>query len=217
MIEYYEAFIEYFMGLNLSGQILTGILIIVGLIATGYIIYGAIWIAYQSIKFSVILTVIVIYLVIALVTVSISAIANEGNIGKLWSKKSQDIQKIISSAYNFDKSPVESHKSVKKPKFNTAPPVIILEQTKDLSTTSTLDKKIIPKTKIDENYATDIEEIYPIQEQKIKISDEEIQSLKKQGFCPNCGNKFTPKMQNVLDEMSFTFCESCGEKFYKRD
>ena len=71
MIEYYEAFIDYFMSLDLSGQILTGILIIVGLIAVGYIIYGAIWIAYQSVKFSLVLTVIAVYLSIALISINL--------------------------------------------------------------------------------------------------------------------------------------------------
>jgi len=142
MIEYYEAFLDYFMGLSLSAQILTGFLIIIGLVAIGYIIYGSLWITYQSIKFSIVLSVICIYLVFASINIAISLITDVENVGILWSKTSHGIQKIISDTYNFDKNtPAEPKVSaVIKPR-KPSPPVIIINKSNPIDNSSLINEK----------------------------------------------------------------------------
>ena len=214
MGNYFRVFIEYFSGLELPAQILTGVLLVLLLIGVGYLIYGSLWIAYQSVKISIVLTVISIYFWIAITVLIITLIADSQKVGDIWNQSTQNMKWFVSKAYpqkngeslEYKKVEIET-KSQLKP--NNAV-VIIKENTADNSQSSEINiKSPIIESKIEEKEP-------PLPEKRFE-DEEEFEREPEKYYCPNCGNAFTNRMMLVLSEKPFTcFCEHCGEKFYKK-
>ena len=211
MGNYFRGFIEYFSGLELPAQILTGVLLVLLLIGVGYLIYGSLWITYQSVKISIVFTVLNIYFWVTVAVLFITLIADSQKVGELWKLSTQNMKWFVSKAYpqkngeslEYQKVEIET-KSQLKP--NNAV-VIIKENILDNSQKSEVNISPIIESKTGEK------EI-PLPEKRFE-DEEEFEHKEEKYFCPNCGHSFTNRMMLVLSDKPFTFCENCGEKFYK--
>ncbi|MHA1338718.1 MAG: TFIIB-type zinc ribbon-containing protein [Promethearchaeota archaeon] len=189
----FNNFVDWFMKLDLIAQIFVGILIILGLILIGYIIYGILWLVYQIIKFVIVISIILVYGSIATIFMVFESfilpfkLISVGKYEFQWKKIGYHIQMIFIKAYH-----IKSKKMPQKPIFkeNIEKKIKAEASSKDeLLSVATLGAN-------EENY-------------KSEISANEIeQSL----YCPNCGNKFSNKMMLMVAERQYTFCELCGYK-----
>lgn len=80
---YYDQFIQMFSSLDLAGQILTGILIILLAVGIGYLVYGILWLAFQMTKAGILIAIISTYLHFVILKLILVAIM-EGNIQAEW-------------------------------------------------------------------------------------------------------------------------------------
>lgn len=208
----YTAFIEWFMTLQYPGQIMTGVLMILALIAVGYILYGTVWLAYQIVKASILFSIIVVYLTIVWMIISIEIVftifgaIEKERVVHTWNMAGYHIKNLLFKAYPSEKReaptrPVmkgsENQGKLSYPTKNpTATPVIIVEEEAPVSETG---------NRVDAK-----------QQNSGSNTEVETPELPK-FFCPNCGIEFSPRMIDRLKSNTYTFCEACGEKFYRRD
>jgi hypothetical protein len=226
LIALYNQFLSWFLALSIPGQFLTAIFIILGCIAVGYIIYGSFWLAFQIIKASIVTSVIMIYLTITGIILTIELIADRTRLEDDWAEVCYNVKYFLGKAYprQDEALPMKPVRKVAQASVGTQsvsqvqtrsqqPPVIIIRRD-ELKTVQE------PKT-AQEATATYSENKLSIPEQRFDSDIQEQSHPAPQAineyFCPSCGNKFSPRMVNVLKDQPFTFCEHCGEKFYRRE
>ena len=204
MENYFRGFIEYFSGLELPAQILTGILLVLLLIGVGYIIYGSLWIAYQSVKISILLTVITIYFWITITVLFITLIADSQKVGDIWKQSSHNIKWFVNKAYPQKNGEFSEYQKIEiKSQLKPNPAVVIIEEnTSDNSQPTELNNN-------NQTESTTLEKEIPLPETRFENEEEH---KEEQYYCPNCGHSFTTRMMHVLSERDFTFCENCGER-----
>ncbi|MCP4763023.1 MAG: hypothetical protein GY870_14690 [archaeon] len=222
LLDALNAFKEWFLTLALPAQILTSALIILGIIAICYIIYGTLWLTYQIVKAAIVLVIIQIYLSIVAIILIITLISDYRNLGNQWSKVSHNIQRIISKAYPSENGQVTARplqvdnmihsKNNNRPTNATQGPVVIIRQNQKPQ----YEIRTPVKNKVDEYKDPGLplpESRYIHENQSGSLSEDTLGS----SFCPNCGAKFSSKMSSILKEKTFTFCEICGKKFMERN
>lgn len=198
---YLQNFVHWFLSLELPAQIITGILLILAFIGIGYAIYGILWLVYQIVKGSIIGTIIIIYLSIALVIGIFQIIflvlgENPESIRHYWATVGYNIKYIVAKAYHAKTMPQKPVKNAPNPsntklEVKQGPIVILKEEGSDSNNQN---------TSAQQNVKDDIQP-----------------SITTKLFCPRCGSEFSSKMIDVLKERAFTFCEICGEKFVNRE
>ncbi|MHA1112556.1 MAG: hypothetical protein ACTSRE_15795 [Promethearchaeota archaeon] len=210
---YWNLFIAWFQALALPAQILVGVFLFFGVMAIAYTIYGALWITVQSIKFSILITVISVYLTFATLGLPLVAISGPKNIPSYWTKVGENVKWFVARMY-----PVKgghSHK-VETVTYTTQsqtpavqnPPVVIIKESKSKA------EPVVHKPVQHEVYEPEpvVEEVpQPVS------SNPPAASNTNESFCPDCGEPFSDRMKYVLLDKSFTFCEECGQKIYRRD
>ncbi len=133
--QYWNLFIAWFQALALPAQILVGVFLFFGVMAIFYVIYGSLWITVQSIKFSILIAVISVYLSFALIGLPLVAISGPKNIPRYWTKVGENVKLLVARMY-----PVKgeySHK-VETVTYTTQsqnapvqnPPVVIIKEPK---------------------------------------------------------------------------------------
>lgn len=236
---FYNAFLNWFVVQPISAQIITVILIIIGFIGLGYLIYGSLWITYQAVKFSIVLTVLSIYLSFAFIVIFFTLIFDYKGVDKEWTKISGSVKSFVQWAYPAKESKhahkhhkhhehhghVHKHVIVQQvPVQQQRPAVVIIQEKKgngieapqavqnnqNAKVSNLQQSYAIPKQRIvQDDFDEDLDE---------DLGDSEVDVKEKQKmYCPNCGTEFTPRMTATLAEKSFTFCEACGEKFFRRN
>lgn len=217
---YFNQFIAWFQSLELPAQILVGIFLFFGFWVVAYAIYGSLWITIQSIKFSILITFIIVYMTFVTLGLPLVAITGPKNIPQYWTRAGENVKSLVASMY-----PVKSdHKHVQsviyttqaQPTVSQNPPIVILKESK-FKNGSMVPNVVQAQTKAPEpqvNYETtesEMEEIPQIIDPNLPVPPKAIES-----FCPDCGEPFSDRMKYVLLEKTFTFCEQCGLKIYKR-
>ncbi|MHA1729925.1 MAG: hypothetical protein ACTSWY_14525 [Promethearchaeota archaeon] len=212
IMNFYNIFLGWFSALELSAQILTILLIILGVIGIGYIVYGSFFLVYKIVKATVILTVIIIYLSLTGIILFILLIVDNEKIGQQWAQTSHNIQKFISKAYHSKGKLTARSLVTSKPDVSAAqnPPVFIFKEKSMNNTPQSQIKQHIKQ----ESKSTSIK--YQIPEKRYENSREGKPKTEKY-YCPNCGVEFTNKMMNILGEKPGVYCENCGEHFFKRE
>ncbi|MBD3350329.1 MAG: hypothetical protein GF364_02480 [Candidatus Lokiarchaeota archaeon] len=224
----YNAFLEWFVSLEVSAQIITGILIVLGLIAVGYIIYGTLWLSYQIVKASIIFSIIVTYLSIVLVILLIESVfaifglLEKEHLENQWAHISYHVKYIIAKTYptkdgKLPEKPVakvsQKPAKVEKPihqhisaqdHVNNAPVIILKRKSQEAKTE-------------DEDVRIQAEDVGQNDLVETPVEAQDDNGYGKKYFCPNCGMEFSMGMLNILKDRAYTFCEVCGEKFYQRD
>jgi hypothetical protein len=195
--KYWNLFIDWFQGLDIPAQVLVGIFLLFGAIAIIYIIYGAFWITGQSIKFSILITGISLYMSVVIIALPIVAITGPKNIPGYWRKAGDNVKWFVARMYPIKgkhKQTVESVTYTTQSAPAQNPPVVIIKE--------------VAKPKPE-----------PIVEEIKQTVDPNppAPSKARESFCPDCGEPFSDRMKYVLLEKTFTFCESCGTKIYRRD
>ncbi|TFG19818.1 MAG: zinc ribbon domain-containing protein [Promethearchaeota archaeon] len=211
--QYWNLFIAWFQALALPAQILVGVFLFFGVMAIFYVIYGSLWITVQSIKFSILISVISIYLSFALIGLPFVAISGPKNIPRYWTKVGENVKVLVARMY-----PVKgeySHK-VETVTYTTQsqtvpvqnPPVVIIKEPK-------------PKAELSAHqyHQQTVHAPEPVGEEvhHPMNTNPPTPSKARESFCPDCGEEFSDRMKYVLLDKSFTFCEECGSKIYRRE
>ncbi|MBN2157094.1 MAG: hypothetical protein JW776_13705 [Candidatus Lokiarchaeota archaeon] len=112
----FNLFLDWYVALDISAQILVGILIFMGLIAVTQIIKGVIWITKESVKASLLITFIILYLIFAGFKMAIVAIVNVKTVDNEWKHVVDNIKWLVDRFYP------------EKKKHKKQEPIIIQEQ-----------------------------------------------------------------------------------------
>ena len=211
---YWNLFIDWFQALAIPAQALVGVFLFFGLMAIIYVIYGAFWIAGQSIKFSFLMTGISLYMTAVILALPIVAITGPKNIPEYWRKAGDNVKRFVARMY-----PIKGeHKhSIETVTYSTQsapvqnPPVVIIKEPLKHKSEPVVQKSFQP------------EPIYQEPEPAVELIQAPVDpnpptpSKASESFCPDCGEPFSDRMKYVLLDKSFTFCETCGTKIYRRD
>jgi hypothetical protein len=200
---YWNQFIAWFQALAIPAQALVGLFLFFGAIAIAYTIYGAIWITVQSIKFSLLITGISIYLSFVIVGLPLVAISGPKKIPVYWNRAGENVKWFVARMYPLKgdyKHDVETvtYTTQSAPIAVQNSPVVIIKE------------PVKPK----------IEPVVQYEPKEVKAPIDPIpipKSSVSESFCPNCGASFSDRMKYVLLDKSFTFCEDCGQKIYRRN
>lgn len=173
----YNAFIGWFTGLDFPAQIIMGIFIVLSLVATGYLVYGILWLAYQAVKFSIVVSVMSVVLAAICIKMCLVLILSSENLESEWHSSLENLKWSWYFAY-----PSDEKQSLPRREENTT------------SVYKTQESPHRP-------------EVYHItQAARIRTGGRQL-------FCTNCGEQFTSRMQQMMDQRMSCFCESCGQMF----
>lgn len=99
---YYNEFIQMFSSLDLTAQILTGILIILLAIGTGYLIYGILWLALQLTKVGLLVAIISTYMHFVILKLIIVAIAEQDKLEEEWTNSVNNMKWMVNVFFPSD-------------------------------------------------------------------------------------------------------------------
>lgn len=105
-MNFYGAFLNWFTALPVLAQIFTGILIILGLVGLGYLIYGIIWLAYQLVKLTIIGTILLHYLMYVAFKMIIVVIVDSNKVEEQWGYSVKNMKWFVQVAYPSHKKEV---------------------------------------------------------------------------------------------------------------
>ena len=125
----------WFQALELPAQILVGVFLFFGVMAICYTIYGSLWIAVQSIKFSILIAVISIYLTFAILGFPLVAISGPKNIPGYWTKVGENVKWFVARMYPVkgeysNKIDTVTYTTQSQPVPVQNPPVVIIKEPK---------------------------------------------------------------------------------------
>ncbi len=174
----FNLFLVWFAGLDLAAQILTGCLILLGLIGVIQIIKGAVWIAKESVKASLLITFIILYLMFAGFKMAIVAIVDIKRADAEWKQVVENIKWLVDRFY-----------PVKKKHLKHKKPIVVVEQPEPVQPPQVY--------VIKERDKAQIEEEKPKAEYchncGSSMSMKMFEMLHQKGFafCEQCGAKYT--------------------------
>ncbi|MBD3352797.1 MAG: hypothetical protein GF364_15015 [Candidatus Lokiarchaeota archaeon] len=180
----YNAFLEWFTSLDSSGQLISGILIILGLILVGYMVYGILWLAFQIMKFSIIATIILHYMGYVLVKLLVVFFINYSEVNNQWENSTENIKWFWNQMYPSDKVQSQKQKITKK----TGLAKQQLKANAESSATEKLNTRVKPK---------------------VFYVGDNVSNM----FCTHCGTRFTDRMIEMMRNNMVCFCEKCGQMF----
>ncbi|MBN2155077.1 MAG: hypothetical protein JW776_03445 [Candidatus Lokiarchaeota archaeon] len=203
---YFEQFMAWFQALELPAQVLVAVLLFFGFIALAYIIYGSFWITIQSIKFSILVAGISIYITFVILGLPLVALSGVKNIPIYWTRAGENVKWFVASMYPLkaDAKPVKMVSYAPKTSQNS--PVVIIKE-------KNAQPKLERLQSVDYGSKTEHYHQEPSEEIPQLIDSPKV----IESFCPDCGAPFSERMKYVLSEKIFTFCEECGSKIYKRE
>ncbi len=216
IIQYWNLFIAWFQSLAIPAQALVGLFLLFGVMAIAYTIYGAFWIAIQSIKFSILIAVVSVYLTFVLLGLPLVAISGPKNIPRYWNRSEENIKWFVSRMYpvKSDGKAVETvtYTTQHQPTAAQNAPVVIIKEPKPVVESNT-QVSVQPEPQVYyKEPEPEVEEVPQYIE-----SNPAVQSEVNESFCPHCGASFSDRMKYVLLDKRFTFCEDCGTKIYRRN
>jgi hypothetical protein len=182
----FNLFLDWYVALDLAAQILVGVLIFMGLMGVTQIIKGAIWIAKESVKASLLLNFVILYLLFSGFKIAIIAIIDVKQVEKEWRHVEDNIKWLVNRFYP------EKKKYNKKNK-----PIVVVEQPQPVQPPQVY--------VIKERDTASKTEIPPKYEPESKTPQPE--------YCHNCGSSFSMKMFEMLHTKGFAFCDQCGAKY----
>jgi hypothetical protein len=184
----FNLFLDWFAAQDIAVQILVGVLIFMGLIAVTQIIKGVVWIAKESVKASLLVTFISLYLVFSGFKIAIVAIIDVKKVNAEWKHTENNIKWLINRFY-----PIKKKYTKKK-----SEPIVVVEQPEPVKP---------PQVYV-------IKEREQTNQQDIQESKPDLESKKPQvEYCHNCGCSFSMKMFEMLHTKGFAFCDQCGAKY----
>lgn len=214
--EYWNLFIAWFQALTIPAQALVGLFLFFGVMAIAYTIYGALWITVQSIKFSILISGISIYLTFVLLGLPLVAISGPKNIPRYWNRSEENIKWFVARMYPV-KNDTKSFETVTYttqtlPTVVQNPPVVIIKESRKPKSEPVVQQetKSTPQAYYEEPTA----EIEP---PKVIATNSSAPSNASESFCPDCGEPFSDRMKYVLLDKTFTYCEECGTRINRRE
>ncbi len=96
---YVERFVDYFNSQAVPVQIMLVVVIVLCFVGAGFAIYGAIWLAYQAIKISIVGTIILVYVVIAGIVLLVTAFIDPERARLMAARAGDDIEWFWFKAY----------------------------------------------------------------------------------------------------------------------
>nr|MDO8118712.1 hypothetical protein [Candidatus Sigynarchaeota archaeon] len=97
--EYVEEFIAFFNTQTVPVQVLLIAIIVLCFVGAGFVIYGAIWLAYQAIKISIVGTIILVYFLVATIILFIMAFIDPARAKVISAHAGDDIEWFWLKAY----------------------------------------------------------------------------------------------------------------------
>ena len=210
--QYWNLFIAWFQALAIPAQVVVGVFLFFGVMAIAYTIYGALWITVQSIKFSILISGISIYLTFVTLGLPLVAISGPKRIPQYWNRAGEKVKWFVARMYPIKgeyKHNFESVTYTTRPQAVAAqnPPVVIIK--------GPIKAKSEPVEQKPVHYE---EPEQVVEELPAPVSpNPPAPSKASENFCPDCGASFSDRMKYVLLDKRFTFCEDCGTKIYRRD
>nr|MDO8112307.1 hypothetical protein [Candidatus Sigynarchaeota archaeon] len=205
VVDWFNQFVTFYQAQTLSVQVLLIVLIVLGFVAAGFVVYGALWLAYQIIKISIIGSILLVYLIVISIASLFLLAIDARKIEGIWNKAGENTRCFMNKAYpskNKATAPAMAPKVVAAAIAQTAPQRIIIHVNDTASSQAVTEAT--PKQEV----AT-AREVPP----EIEIPAGPAATSERKYFCTACGTPFSSKMNTVLGQRSTCFCEHCGQKF----
>ena len=217
VVRQFNLFVDWFQALAIPAQALVGLFLFFGFVAVAYVIYGSIWITIQSVKFSLLITGISVYVTFVTLGLPLVAISGPKKIPGYWSRAGENVKWFVARMYPVKgdhKHHVESvtYTTASQPAAAQNPPVVIIKEPKSKAA-PVVQQSVQPEP---QEYFEEPEPV--VEEISVPVDpNPPAPSKASESFCPDCGASFSDRMKYVLLDKTFTFCEDCGQKIYRRD
>jgi hypothetical protein len=99
LIDFFTAFVAYFQVQTTPVQILLIVLVVLALVAAAFIVYGALWVAYQAVKGAIVGTILLIWLAIAGIVLLFTVFFDAKKTESMWKDISADMKWFANKAY----------------------------------------------------------------------------------------------------------------------
>jgi hypothetical protein len=99
VIDFFNAFVAYFQVQTTPVQVLLIVLVVLAFVAAAFIVYGALWVAYQAVKGAIVGTILLVWLAIAGIVLLFTVFFDPKKAESMWKDTSADMKWFANKAY----------------------------------------------------------------------------------------------------------------------
>jgi DNA-binding transcriptional regulator YdaS (Cro superfamily) len=204
VIDGFNGFVAYFQAQDSPVQVLLIALTVLAFIAAGFVIYGAVWVAYQAVKGAIVGTILLVWLTIAGIVLLVMVCIDAAKAELAWQQARADMKWFAEKAY----SPKIKAASPVATSISAAAHPLAMQQ-------STGPQHIVIRVNDAPRAAPTIAPAAKHAREVPAGIDMTIAS--KKSYCTACGSLFSNQMHAMLDRNTACFCEHCGQQFTRQD
>lgn len=183
--DWLDSFITYFQAQAPPVQLMLGIMVILGFIGLGFVIYGALWLTFQVIKAAIVGTVLLVYLAGAAVGCFFMLFLDPARIPATWIEVKRNMAWWIDRTY--------------PPRHPRPAASCDHRDAGDLPACPLPTTRIVIEPGVASPVASRVN--------RGPRNDGAV------FFCTSCGTPFSTGMQGMLVTKQACFCETCGQQF----
>ncbi len=99
VIDFFDAFVAYFQAQTTPVQVLLIVLVVLTFVAAAFIVYGALWVAYQAVKGAIVGTILLVWLAIAGIVLLFTVFFDPKKAEFMWNATTADMKWFANKAY----------------------------------------------------------------------------------------------------------------------
>jgi hypothetical protein len=99
IVDFFNEFVAYFQSQTVPVQALLIVLAVLAFVAAGFVVYGALWVAYQAVKGAIVGTILLVWLAIAGVVLLFTVFFDAKKAESMWKDISADMKWFANKAY----------------------------------------------------------------------------------------------------------------------
>ncbi|MBD3187648.1 hypothetical protein GF325_12510 [Candidatus Bathyarchaeota archaeon] len=202
IVYHFNNFIAYFEAQEPGIQFLIGLLIVLGFIAAGFIVFGVLWLIYQLVKITVVGTIILVYLAFVGIKLLVMVFyADRKEIAMQWDNSLENMDRFFKRCY----PPKDG---------NLIPPRRDREA-------RAREMALLREKRREERRASRAMRAQ-VRLERVRARTHGLGNPSKTNssragmkpfYCTSCGQEFSEEMGYLLSRKKFCYCKNCGQKF----